>query len=154
MKDRIPTYKGRVKMIPVAGAENTYDMVRADVPTQEGTPINTATLLADSTAALMELGSEATVNDMLAALARMLLAQAAEVQPIERGGTGAQTVAEAREALGIQDLPTLPISIANGGTGTNTAAQALRNLGITYGTSDLTAGTSDLATGTFYFKYK
>ena len=28
--DRIPTYPGRVKMTPVAGQENTYDMVRAD----------------------------------------------------------------------------------------------------------------------------
>lgn len=52
MKDRIPTYPGRVKLLPVAGQENTYDMVRADSPTQEGTPICKRTLLTDATAAL------------------------------------------------------------------------------------------------------
>lgn len=40
--DRIPTYPGRVKLVPVAGQENTYDMVRADVPVEAGTPINKA----------------------------------------------------------------------------------------------------------------
>ena len=45
MKDRTPKYPGRVKLNPVAGAENTYDMVRADEPVEEGTPINKKTLL-------------------------------------------------------------------------------------------------------------
>ncbi len=40
--DRIPRYPGRVTMTPVSGQANTYDMVRADSPTQEGTPINKA----------------------------------------------------------------------------------------------------------------
>lgn len=40
--DRVPTYPGRVKMTPVAGQENTYDMVRNDSPTETGTPINRA----------------------------------------------------------------------------------------------------------------
>ena len=42
VKDRVPLYPGRVKMTPVSGQANTYDMVRADQPTQEGTPINKA----------------------------------------------------------------------------------------------------------------
>ena len=42
VKDRIPTYPGRVKMTPVAGQANTYDMVRADEPVEVGTPINKA----------------------------------------------------------------------------------------------------------------
>ena len=42
VKDRIPTYAGRVTMTPVVGQENTYDMVRADMPLEEGTPINKA----------------------------------------------------------------------------------------------------------------
>lgn len=42
VKDRIPTYPGRVKLIPVAGQANTYDMVRADEPIEPGTPINRA----------------------------------------------------------------------------------------------------------------
>lgn len=40
--DRNPTHPGRVKMTPVAGQENTYDMVRADAPVETGTPLNRA----------------------------------------------------------------------------------------------------------------
>lgn len=40
--DRIPTYPGRVKLTPVVDQANTYDLVRADQPVQEGTPINKA----------------------------------------------------------------------------------------------------------------
>jgi hypothetical protein len=40
--DRVPTHPGRVKLIPVAGQANTYDMVRADEPIVEGTPLNKA----------------------------------------------------------------------------------------------------------------
>ncbi len=38
--DRIPTYPGRVILTPVSGQTNTYDLVRADQPIEEGTPIN------------------------------------------------------------------------------------------------------------------
>lgn len=40
--DRISTYPGRVRLIPVPGQANTYDMVRADEPIEPGTPINRA----------------------------------------------------------------------------------------------------------------
>lgn len=40
--DRTPQYPGRVKLIPVDGQANTFDMVRADEPTEVGTPINKA----------------------------------------------------------------------------------------------------------------
>ena len=40
VEDRVPTYPGRVILTPVAGAENTFDMERADLPIAEGTPIN------------------------------------------------------------------------------------------------------------------
>lgn len=40
VEDRIPTYPGRVTLTPVVGSENTFDMVRADLPLVEGTPIN------------------------------------------------------------------------------------------------------------------
>lgn len=40
--DRIPTYPGRVKMTPVSGQANTYDLVRADNPVDAGTPLNKA----------------------------------------------------------------------------------------------------------------
>lgn len=62
MQDRVSLHPGRVKLVPVAGQENTYDMVRADEPTQEGTPLNTDSLLKKSTAALLG-GSESMVPD-------------------------------------------------------------------------------------------
>lgn len=40
--DRLPTYPGRVTLTPVSGQANTYDLVRADQPIEEGTPINKA----------------------------------------------------------------------------------------------------------------
>ena len=42
--DRSPTYPGRVKLVPVNGQANTYDLTRADQPIAEGTPINKALL--------------------------------------------------------------------------------------------------------------
>lgn len=63
MVNRVPLYPGRVKMTPVSGQANIYDMVRADSPTQEGTPLNKATLLKDSTAALYGL-TNATPDDV------------------------------------------------------------------------------------------
>lgn len=70
MQDRIPLYPGRVKMTPVAGQANTFDMVRADDPTQAGTPLNKATLLKDATAALYGLGTGAVPDDVLAFLGK------------------------------------------------------------------------------------
>lgn len=40
--DRVPTYPGRVKLAPVSGQSNTYDMIRVDEPIVVGTPINKA----------------------------------------------------------------------------------------------------------------
>jgi len=50
-------------LTPVEGQENTYDLIRADEPIEEGTPLNKATLLSDDTAALLGLSSNATVSD-------------------------------------------------------------------------------------------
>ena len=49
MKDRIPTYPGRVKLIPVEGQENTYTLTMADEPTQEGMALTKANLIHDDT---------------------------------------------------------------------------------------------------------
>ena len=65
MKDRASLYPGRVKLIPVSGQENTYDMVRADEPTQDGDTISKATFLKDSTAALFGLDNTALPDDVL-----------------------------------------------------------------------------------------
>lgn len=69
MQDRIPTYPGRVKLTPVTGEENIYDMERADEPTQVGTPLNKATLLTDSTeTAIWGDAQDRTVDEALKAL--------------------------------------------------------------------------------------
>lgn len=65
MQDRVPLYPGRVKLMPVSGQENTYDMVRADQPSQVGTPLNKKSLLKDATAALFGLGADAVPDDVL-----------------------------------------------------------------------------------------
>lgn len=44
VQDRVSTYPGRVKLTPVSGQTNVYDMTRADAPVQEGTPLNKALL--------------------------------------------------------------------------------------------------------------
>ena len=73
MKDRVPTYPGRVKLIPVAGQANTYDIVRADEPQQEGTPLNKSTLLSDTTKSALGLTqSDPTVNDALAKIKNLI----------------------------------------------------------------------------------
>lgn len=71
MKDRASLYPGRVKLIPVSGPENTYDMVRADEPTQDGDPLSKATFLKDSTAALFGLDNAALPDDVLVTIKTM-----------------------------------------------------------------------------------
>lgn len=71
MKDRVSLYPGRVKLIPVPGQENTFDQVRADQPTQEGTPLSKETLLKDSTAAVFGLDNNSLLDDVLQVLSRL-----------------------------------------------------------------------------------
>lgn len=66
MQDRTPLYPGRVKLVPVEGHTNVYDMTREDSPTQPGTPLSKATFLKDATAALYGLGADAVPDDVLA----------------------------------------------------------------------------------------
>ena len=49
MQDRVSRYPGRIKLIPVDKNNGIYDVVRADEPTQEGTPLNTANLFSSTT---------------------------------------------------------------------------------------------------------
>ena len=69
MQDRISLYPGRVKLQPVAGQENTFDLERADEPIQPGTPLNKATLLKDDTAEKYGLDADALVDDVFKFLA-------------------------------------------------------------------------------------
>lgn len=41
--DRVPKYAGRIKLTPVSGQADVFDMARADEPTVEGTPLDKAT---------------------------------------------------------------------------------------------------------------
>ena len=72
MKDRIPTYAGRVKLIPVPNQPNTYDAVRADEPVQEGTPLNKQTLLNSEVEEEYGLGEDATPSDVFLAIKEKL----------------------------------------------------------------------------------
>lgn len=78
MEDRVSLYPGRVTLTPVSGQENTYDMVRADQPTQDGTPLNKASLLKDTTAALYGLGTDAVPDEVLEKLSKSVLTKVNE----------------------------------------------------------------------------
>ena len=78
MQDRVPLYPGRVTLTPVSGQANTYDLTRADQPTQDGTPLNKASLLKDATAALFGKTNAAVPDDILSLLSKSTLAQLKE----------------------------------------------------------------------------
>lgn len=71
MKDRVPVNPGRVLITPENGSAAYYaTMKRADNPTQEGTPLNKASLLKDATAALFGLGVNAVPDDVFSWLGK------------------------------------------------------------------------------------
>ena len=156
MQDRVPLYPGRVILTPVAGQANTYDMVRADQPTQVGTPLNKATFLKDNTAALYGLGVTAVPDDVLAKLKTLVDSAKSSADAkarIETGsyvGTGTGSV-----QLSFSGLPRLVFVqedyIRNGGKYgaffTNPAeAAAVRGDGSSaYGGMSVTWGTSSVS---------
>lgn len=74
MKDRVSRFKGRVKLTPVSGQENIYDMTRADQPTEEGTPLSSETLCSFDTESLYLYNlSNATPNDIFQKIHQLLL---------------------------------------------------------------------------------
>lgn len=82
---------------------------------------------ADGTTQELELGKnyDNDLNNILDSITEL----ETRVVPIEKGGTGATTVAEARKNLGLEST-TEVIPISHGGTGATTAADARTNLGI------------------------
>ena len=92
MQDRISAYPGRVKLTPVAGQADTYDLTRADQPTQEGTPLNKAALLSDTTVSSWQSGypwdkeaAAVTPDDVLARIA-YLRGQAGGIATLDATG--------------------------------------------------------------------
>lgn len=87
MKDRVSNYPGRVKMTPVTGKTNIYDMELADDPIEAGTPLNKATFLTDATASKLGFAStdDPTVDDAFNAVPR--LSQIQQTLPVAEGVT-------------------------------------------------------------------
>ena len=86
VKDRVPTYPGRVILTPVAGKANTFDMVRADEPIEPGTPINKA--LFDSMISEIEAMRTQFNNTLFAISQRALLSDVGvgtEISLMENG---------------------------------------------------------------------
>lgn len=69
MRDRVPTYPGRVTLVPVPGQENTFDMVRADEPIEPGSIWNKANVLPDEVCAAIGISSTSEPRDAFRALA-------------------------------------------------------------------------------------
>jgi hypothetical protein len=66
LKDRVPTKPNRYAVYDDNHNFLRYEYhERADEPTEEGTPLTKATLLSDTTAALLGLSENPTVNDAL-----------------------------------------------------------------------------------------
>lgn len=99
MKDRVPLYPGRVKLTPVSGQENTYDMVRADEPTQEGDPLSKATFLKDDTAALYGLNQTAVPDDLF-----RMLSNATSATVNVTGFTEDDTVVATKDGLTVNGV--------------------------------------------------
>lgn len=91
MQDRVSEHPGRIKLTPVPGQENTFDMVRADEPVQEGTPLNRATLLTDEVAAAIGAltgGDTPETPSEALSLLRGLIANGAKIETGSYTGTG------------------------------------------------------------------
>lgn len=81
MKDRLSKYPGRVKLTPVAGQADTFDMIRADEPEEAGTPLNKNSLLKDETAEAIGLdpASDPTPDDAFGKLAEKCDSKAGDI---------------------------------------------------------------------------
>lgn len=73
MKDRVPAYPGRVTLRPVPGQADTYDMTRADQPSEPGSALNKANLLPDDVARSLWLdpADDPQVKDALKNISRV-----------------------------------------------------------------------------------
>lgn len=88
MKDRIPLNPGRVRLTPVAGETDLFDMEMADNPTELGTALNKANLLTDATAAALAAAFGSTPDTPNEALALLAGCANMEIQSYVGTGTG------------------------------------------------------------------
>lgn len=145
MENRQPTYPGRVKMTPVEGQENIYDMERADEPTVEGTPLNKATLLQDATCALLDLPNTAVPDDAFAKLALgtsmygYLITvvdgfghpmEGLTVSGIQSRTGGACVTDENGQALGVSTETSVSVSVTSPYFDLDSASQTVQSTGI------------------------
>lgn len=123
-----PTYEAFAQALIAGTLPIDLNGKNADGWAQQGTPLNKANLLTDATAALLELGGEATVNQVLAVLAN-------------RTGSTAESSAQAMQQVSVLNQQLTELNTKVGGM-------------ITYGTSALSSGSSNLATGVIYVQYE
>ena len=119
MQDRVPTYAGRVRLTPVQNQDNIYDLVRADEPIQEGTPLNKSTLLTDETAQAMGLTSDATPNDAFSQLTSKTVNATLTV-----AGWGAEDVSQTVAVIGVTASNNIVVSLSENSTADEVSASA------------------------------
>lgn len=124
IKQLAPTYDAFLNLLISGDFPIDLNGINTDGWAQLGTELNKANMLTDATAALVDLGSEATLNEMLAALANKL-----------------NTIEDFREL--VQNLQKQVKELQD----------KIDSL-ITASPVDLTAGTSPLESGKYYFVYE
>lgn len=101
-----PTYDAFLELLVKGEFPIDWNGKNPDGWAQQGTELNKANLLTDATAALMDLGAEATPNEMLAALANALKASGTSVTQLTQKVNGLITYGTADLTAGSSDLAT------------------------------------------------
>lgn len=173
MRDRTPTKileNGAVRygIYDEAGKLLRYEYIRPeDEPTDEGTPLNSNTLLKQTTAEKLGLTASAFPDDALVVLAetkadldpktrRIVPEQLPALVASFNGRAGAVVPQEGdytpSQVGAASKAHTHTPADVGGLSGTDYGTSRVR--GISAGTSDLTAGSSNLASGTIYLVYE
>lgn len=101
-----PTYEAFAAALIAGTLPIDWNGKNPDGWAQAGTELNKANLLTDATAALMDLGAEATPNDMLAALANAVSSSETSVSELKTKVNGLITYGTADLTAGSSNLAT------------------------------------------------
>ena len=101
-----PTYDAFLELLVKGEFPIDWNGKNPDGWAQQGTELNKANLLTDATAALMDLGAEATPNEMLAALANKINASGTSVTQLTHKLNGLVTYGTADLTAGSSPLAT------------------------------------------------